>query len=81
MALIYLGKMFKYFTIEIKRPTNSKPKTPVPVCLLRKKLRVNMLTSAKTGKQMAIFVRVKRNWVSGDLSLFISLEIDCFHGL
>jgi hypothetical protein len=51
VALIYLGKMFKYFTILIKRPTNSKQETPVPVCLLRKKLRVNMLTSAKTGKQ------------------------------
>ena len=51
MALIYLGKMFKYFTILIKWPTNSKQKTPVPVCLLLKKLRVNMLTSAKIGKQ------------------------------
>ena len=59
MCIIYLGKMLKFLLF--KRPTYSKQKTPVPVCLLRVdhglprgngyKLRVKMLTSAKIAKQ------------------------------
>jgi hypothetical protein len=35
MCIIYLGKTVENFYYLIKRPTNSKQKTPVPVCLLR----------------------------------------------